>query len=54
MDFPQKGQRMPETREQFERMARLYEAAMIGKDAQISKLKMRVNKLEQKLRKKNG
>lgn len=44
-----RGQRMPETREQFNYLGDLYEKALIEKDKEISRLRIRINKLEQKL-----
>lgn len=53
-ELPPKGQRMLETRGQFERMAELYEKALLEREEEISRLRCKVNKLEQKLGRKRG
>lgn len=40
---------MPETREQYEEMAQLFENALKRKDEENSKLRIEINKLKQKL-----
>ena len=45
-----KGEKMPQTPEQFARMGDLYEKALLAKDAEISSLKHRINQLQQKVK----
>lgn len=44
-----KGARMPDTREQFDRMGELYEIALLEREEEISRLRRENNKLRQKL-----
>jgi hypothetical protein len=39
---------MPQTVEEWERLASLYESALFRSDKEISRLKIRINRLEQK------
>ena len=50
MELPAKGEPMPQTTEQFHRMGDLYQKALIKKDLEIGKLKIKVNGLESLLR----
>lgn len=45
---PARGEKMPQTPEQFKRMGDLYEKALLEKEEEIRRLKQRINKLEQK------
>lgn len=48
-ELPAKGQRMPETREQFERVAGLYDAALERERQENSRLRAESNRLRQKI-----
>lgn len=48
-ELPAKGQRMPETREQFERVAGLYDAALERERQENSRLRAENNRLRQKI-----
>ena len=47
VDLRAKGERMPQTPEQFQRMGDMYEKSLLERDEQISRLKKKINELEQ-------
>jgi cell division septum initiation protein DivIVA len=53
-DLPARGEMMLKTKEQFERMAELFEKALLKEKEENSRLREKINGLEQKLASRNG